>query len=260
MQHGRVTTAEVLQTGDAARTLARGLLLLELVAEALEGIGVSELAVRAGLDKGTVSRLMSTLRQCGYVRQRPGDRHYSLSAKLTRLSHAYLAQMDLRSVARPYLWRLRDEVQETIHLSVREGTRIVYVDQLEPDRAIRHSSAIGQILPLHVTAMGRALLAAMSPADREEMLQLLRGELRYGDFVADNDRLVDELAEAAQRGWATVDRRDDVSRVGAAILDGSGEPLGAMSISGPSYRMAERMEELGLRCAQVAADIGRAFE
>ncbi|MGH8776742.1 MAG: IclR family transcriptional regulator [Jiangellaceae bacterium] len=254
-----MTTSEVLKTGDGARTLARGLLLLELVADSPPGVGVSELAAKSGLDKGTVSRLLATLRQCGYVRQSPGDRHYSLSAKTTRLSHAYLTQLDLRGVARPFLWRLREEVGETIHLAIREGTRIVYVDQLEPDRAVRHSSAVGQILPLHVTAMGRALLVAMKPVDRDEMLALLLGERRYDDFVGDGDRLFEELADAARRGWATVDRRDDVIRIGAAIVDGLGEPLGAMSISGPSYRIADRMDELGQRCREVAADVGHAF-
>ncbi|MFD4022199.1 IclR family transcriptional regulator [Streptomyces sp. NPDC058576] len=242
-----------------ARTLVRGLQLLELVAEAEDGARVSDLAQSLGLDRGTVSRLLSTLRECGYVRQRPSDRRYSLSSKLTRLSQGYLGQLDLRMLARPRLAALRDEVNETVHLAIREGNRVTYIDQLEPDRPVRHSSAVGQTLPMHVTAMGRAVLSRLSAQERRTQLERALGEYRYEDFIQDRERLDKELELAVERGWATVDRGDDVTRVGSAICDSLGNPIGAISVSGPSYRVRPEIDHFGERCAAVARQIANDY-
>lgn len=238
-----------------ARTLVRGLALLELVAAAPDGAAVSDLAVRTGLDKGTTSRLLATLRDQGYVRQRATDRRYLLTSRLLRMSQAYLTQLDIREVARPHLLALRDQAHETIHLAVREGERVVYVDQLEPDRSVRHTFAVGQALPLHVTAMGRAILARMPASEREELSRRLGDDHAHDHLVADLDRWRDEVRDAARRGWATVDRGDDVTRVAAAIVDATATPVGAVTISGPSYRMATHRDEHGAQCATTATAV-----
>lgn len=238
-----------------ARTLVRGLALLELVAAAPDGAAVTDLAARSGLDKGTTSRLLATLRDQGFIRQRASDRRYLLSSRLLRIAQAYLAQLDIREVARPHLLRLRDLANETIHLAVREGLRVVYVDQLEPDRSVRHTFAVGQALPLHTTAMGRAILARLPMAEREELFGLLAQDRSHDHLIADLGRWRQEVADAERRGWATVDRDDDVTRVAAAIVDATAAPVGAVTISGPGYRMADHQRELGDQCAGTAAAI-----
>lgn len=248
-----------LEATSGARTLMRGLALLELVAESPQGIGVSDLAAQTGLDRGTVSRLLATIRECGYVRQRPSDRKYSLSSKLTRLSQGYLLQTDITLAARPMLLKLRDEFGETVHLAVRDGTRTMYADQVESDHAVRAVSAIGLALPLHVTAMGRAILAAMAPDERALVLDLVRAEYMYDSFVRDGHRLDEELSAAQERGWATVDRGDDITRIGAAIVDGAGEPIASVSVSGPTYRMKPVQDRVGERLRDVAEEIAAAY-
>lgn len=238
-----------------ARTLARGMAVLEAVGAAPDGVGVTEVAARCHLDKGTTSRLLASLRRLGYVRQRSSDKRYLLTSRVLRLAVGFSAQFDLREVARPFLTALRDRTTETVHLAVREGLHLVYVDQLQPDQAVQVAMSIGNVLPLHVTAMGRAVLAALGPAEREEQLERLLPDKRYADFVVDLDQIRNELRDAERRGWATADRHDDVARVGAAVLDAAGRPVGAISISGPSYRVAPKLAELGADCRETARAI-----
>lgn len=240
------------------RTLARGLQLLEIVARSPNGASVTEAAGEADLDKATVSRLLSALRQLGYVRQRH-DRSYALSGKVLGLARSYEQQLNLREVAKPHLVTLRDDTQETVHLAIREARQLVYIDHAEPDRSVRLASVIGLSLPLHVTAMGRAVLAAMPLAESDALVRQLIADPHFADFVVDLDHIRDEIEHARADGWATVERDDDVSRVGVAIVDASGEPVGAISVSGPSYRMDDRIETVATHCLATGRTISAAL-
>ncbi|MFD4022195.1 IclR family transcriptional regulator [Streptomyces sp. NPDC058576] len=241
------------------RTLARGFLLLELVASSPQGAGVTDVAARSGLDKGTVSRLLSALKELGYVSQRPTDRRYILSGKVLVLARSYENQLNLRDAARPHLAALRDATNETVHLAIREGRQLVYVDQAEPDREVRLASAVGQSLPLHVTAMGRAVLAAMPQKERNALMGQLVSDPHFAEFVVDLDHIRDEVEHARRDGWATVARDDEVTRVGVAVLDATGQPVGAISISGPAYRTEARVEELAALCRAAGRRISAAL-
>lgn len=243
------------QAGPGSGTLIRGLALLEIVAASPQGAAVTDVAAQAGLDKGTASRLLATLRKQGYVRQRQSDRRYLLAGKVLLLARSYEGQLNLREAARSHLAALRDATEETVYLAVREGRQIVYVDQLEPDRPVRLASADGQSLPLHVTAMGRAILAAMPAHEADQLIDHLIADPHFDHFVVDLDHMRDEVEHARRTGWATVDRHDDVTRVGAAIIDVTGEPVGAISVAGPSYRMGDLIEICGDHCVRTAQAI-----
>jgi len=92
------------------RTLVRGLDVLEALAESPHGLGPTEIASLVGLDKGTVSRLLGTLIEAGYVRRDPVSRTYCLSTKILRLAQALGQHLDLRGIAHPHLLRLCGQV------------------------------------------------------------------------------------------------------------------------------------------------------
>lgn len=226
----------------SSRTLLRGLAVLEAVATAEGGAQVSAIAAQLKLDKGTVSRLLATLRSLGYVYQR-ADRRFELGSKSALLAGRYHDRTKAIWVtAAPYLTVLCEQARETVHLAVREGPHMVYIAQEQPDRAIRVHSAVGTRLPLHGTAMGRALLAALGPEEREDLLVALRVDaFATGDQI-DEAGILADVAAAAERGWAAVDRDDDVTRLAAAITDL--EPVAAIALSGPSHRMEPHLAHL----------------
>jgi DNA-binding IclR family transcriptional regulator len=244
----------------SSRTLVRGLSILEIVASTPGGIGVTSVAEAADLDKGTASRLLATLRQLGYVQQRGADRHYVLGSRCLWLANRYqIGQEELTAQARPYLIELRDRTRETVHLAIREGNNMVYIAQEEPDRSVHVRSAVGSRMPLHKTAMGRAILAAMPDEPREQLLEQISASVEASGDTVDLAEIRSDIADAGVRGWAAVDRHDDVTRIAAAIVDTEGEPIGAITLSGPSYRIDGNAEELGADVVRIARGLSQAL-
>ncbi|WP_286720869.1 IclR family transcriptional regulator [Microbacterium sp. UBA1612] len=243
-----------------SRTLVRGVTLLEIVASNPDGIGVTEIATRANLDKGTVSRLLATLRQMGYVQQRATDRRFVLGSRCLWLAREYRShQEELSNVARPFLAELRDSSEETVHLAIREENFVVFIAQEQPDRSIRVRSAVGSRLAMHRTAMGRALLAELDVETRDHLIAELEADAHARGEEIDVEQLRADVAEAVERGWAAVDRHDDVTRLAAAIVDSDGEPIAALTLSGPNYRVEPRIEDLGAQVLRTARALSAAL-
>jgi DNA-binding IclR family transcriptional regulator len=248
-------------TRGTTRTLQRGLTLLEMIGDARDGATVTELAAGAGLDKGTVSRLLGTLRDAGWANQSPEDRRYRLAGKALALSHDYTNRVDLRALAMPLLSQLRDTWNETVHLGVIEGNEVVYVERLEPQVTVRVMSIVGQRMPIANTAMGKAYLAALPPEETERKAREQTLVQRTAHTLADHDALLADLALSARRGYA-VDREEndpEVTCVGSAVTDVTGRPIATISVSGPSYRMKKRVADVGRSCAEAAASISAAL-
>lgn len=242
------------------RTLSRGLDVLEALARANEqGLGPSAIGQRVGLDKATVSRLLRTLVDAGYVAQDEATRRYRLTGKILWLAHRATVSLDLRTVARPHLTALRDELGETVHLGVMEDLRVVYVDKLEADNSIQLVSAVGQTMPLHSTSLGKAMLAALPDEEREGKYARMELSRRTDRTILDLATFREEIRRTQLRGYSTDDRENEPfgACVGAAIVGADGRPVGAISISGPHFRIHDRLQYFGERACAVAGAIAR---
>jgi DNA-binding IclR family transcriptional regulator len=236
------------------RSLLRGLSVLEAMAEAAVPVGPAKLAELTRLDKATVSRLLATFAHAGYVVRDPETGRSRLTSRVLRLSRGFLEQSDLRTLARPHLSALREAVNETAHLGVIDGERVVYIDKLESGNSVRLVSAVGQTMPVHTTALGKAMLAALSDEDRTRFVDRLDLHAVTPTTVTERTALLEELRRTAERGWSLDDAENEpnVLCVGAAIVDADGHVVGAISISGPTFRMESRRDELGERCRRTA--------
>lgn len=242
------------------RALSRGLDVLEALVDADDkGLGPSAIGQRVDLDKATVARLLRTLGEAGYVAQDQRTRSYRLTGKILWLAHSFAARLDLRSVVRPYLKALRDELGETVHLAVAHDLGVVYVDKLEGEGSVQLVSAIGQTMPLHSTSLGKALLAALTEEERE-------GKYARMDFLPRTDRTIrnlsafrEEIRRTQQRGYSIDDRENEPfgACVGAPIVGADGRPVGAISVAGPSFRMRDRFAQIGERVRATARAISR---
>jgi DNA-binding IclR family transcriptional regulator len=249
------------------RTLARGLDVVEALADAdVVAMGPSGIGDIVGLDKATVSRLLRTLVETGWVRQDAVTRQYRLSGKILRLAANVRLHQDLRTVAAPHLRALREDLGETVHLGVMEDLGVFYVDKLESPNSIQLVSRVGQVMPLHSTSLGKAILAALPEEEREAKIARM-------DFVPRTDRTITtaaafrrELIRTQQRGYATDDRENEPlgACVAAAIVGPEGRPVGAISVSGPHYRIQDHLEAFGERArataTAVAMDLGASNE
>ncbi|MGA2873361.1 MAG: IclR family transcriptional regulator [Candidatus Dormibacteria bacterium] len=242
------------------RTLGRGLDVLEAVARGDgDGLGPSVIGQQVGLDKATVTRLLRTLVEAGYMTQDERTRRYRLTGKILWLAHSVTTHLDLRSVARPHLRALRDELGETVHLAVIDDLRVVYVDKLEGDNSIQLVSAIGQTMPLHSTSLGKAVLAALPEEEREGKYARMDFLPRTGRTIHDLVTFRAEIRRTQRRGYSTDDRENEPfgACVGAAIVGADGRPAGAISVSGPFFRIHDRFQYFGERARAVAGAIAQ---
>lgn len=240
------------------RSLVRGLSFLESIASSQNGLTVTELAQLSGVDKSSVSRIIATLVDLGFV-TRLESRQLILTGRVLSLSKGFEQQYSLSEIARPFLTKLRSHVDETVILTVRQGEYTVSVDQHDPQHSFRMVPHIGNTAPLYATAAGRAILFALPLVEQKEILTALENapvehpEVRLG--LADWPQ---EMERARRSGFVWLPRTDDVERVAALVMGRNGLPLAAVSIYGPKYRMADRILELGKEARKTANLIAQA--
>jgi DNA-binding IclR family transcriptional regulator len=218
---------------------AKTLTILELVLSAEGPLSLAEIARRAEITKPTAHRLLQMLVGRNYVR-RTSARTYATGARALWLAGETLAQVNHSEMARPALRRLHDLIPETVHFAVLSGTDVVYVEKFEGRRPYRMASSIGMSLPLHCTAIGKSLLAFMAPEERSRLLPEGKLPGRTRNTITTRDKLEDELARIARRGYAMDDEENEenIRCIGAAVFDKDGVPIGGVSVSAPSFQLS----------------------
>ncbi|UUU36874.1 IclR family transcriptional regulator [Streptomyces sp. CA-210063] len=240
------------------KSVTRSLRILEAVAQH-QPVTVGELTKLFGLPKSTVQRTLVTLAEAGWLRaNRKDTTRWEIGARVLAVRPAALQGSSLFAAAREPMIRLRDTVNETIHLSVPDALQcVVVVDRVDCDHPVRTFHTIGDTSPLHATAAGRAILAHLPKRDVEELIT--RGLERFSDTTpADPDELRADLDRIRADGYA-INRnqyRPGVCALAAPVLDESGTPLAAVAISMPDSRYDEdRVPEWGDLAAGTAAEI-----
>ncbi|MCU4925866.1 IclR family transcriptional regulator [Halobacteria archaeon AArc-dxtr1] len=204
-----------------------------------EGAGVSELARAVDLPKSTVHNHLRTLERAGYVVHH-GD-EYRVGLKFLQLGERARRHHDLYDVARAQVDKLAEQTGEISGLMTEEHGEGVFIYRGRGAEAAHIDTAIGDRVPLHCTALGKAILAFL-PADRREEIVDQHGLAEITEnTITDRDELFAELETVRERQIAFDDaeRLDGLRCVAAPILDQSDTVLGAISIAGPTHRMKD---------------------
>jgi IclR family transcriptional regulator, KDG regulon repressor len=234
------------------QSLARGLKILELLGQAQNGISITELANQLSVDKGSASRLVSTLARYGYAEKDEVTRRYHLGSQVVSLSRSVLARLPLREAAKPYLRQLMERTGECAHLAIPAQGKVLYIDQVESPATLRVNAQVGTMNPLHCTALGKVLLA-FGEVEMPEKLE------RYTPHTIKNKHALQQhLKEIRQTGYAIDNEEFDlgVCCIAVPVLDFRGKVVGSIGISGPASRVThERLPEL----AATVIEIGKAL-
>lgn len=220
----------------------RALRALDLLAAAgPEGAALADLALALDLHKTTVHRSLAALRHRGYVAQDPVTGRYQLGGAAVALADRFLAEDDLPARLRAALIEVCAATDELVHLGVLSGVQVVYLDKVEPERAVRVWSAVGRRNWAATTALGRAMLS-----QRDLPRATADGYARAVEPPAavDPDHLWTELSAARERGWAqeTQENEPGIACLAVPLLRGPGRPVAAISVTAPAERLsAERM-------------------
>ena len=220
-------------------------------------LGVSELSSRLGLAKGTVHGLLRTLQANGLVEQHPDSDKYQLGPALLQLSNRYLDLNELRSRALAWSELLASETSEAVRVGAPHGDAVLIVHHVfRPDTSLQILE-VGALLPLHATALGKAVLAYLPEAEQSGLLADGLPKLT-GQTLATPAALRREVEAVRGRGYA-VEREEAVlgeAGLAAPIFDRQGETIGAVGVAGPRERLLAKGRESVLAEAVVQAARG----
>jgi IclR family KDG regulon transcriptional repressor len=234
------------------QSLARGLKILDLLGHSQDGISITEIAEELNVDKGSASRLVSTLERHGYVEKDEVTRRCHLGPQVVSLSRSLLSRLPLREAAKPYLRQLMERTGECTHLAVPAQGKVLYIDQVESPATLRVNAQVGTMNPLHCTALGKALLA-FGDLDFPTSLDSFTPRT-----ITDPNALRLALEEVRRLGYAVDDEEFDldVRCIAAPVFDYRGRAVGAIGISGPATRIT--LEQLP-KLAATVIEIGKAL-
>jgi len=237
------------------QSVSHALDILESFTRTEDELGVTELSKRLGLHKNNVFRLLATLEHRGYIEQNKTTESYRLGPKTLQIGAIFIEQRECRRQARPILEALAAASGETAVVAVLRADKVIYMDSVETNTTVRAVSRIGAMLPAHCTAVGKAQLAALVPAELERLypesalLQLTEKSIKT------REALFADLKRTAEKGFAVeIEEAElDVRSIAVPVRDFSKNVIAAIGIVAPAHRlMDERLEKQAVVLVQEA--------
>jgi IclR family acetate operon transcriptional repressor len=234
------------------RSLARGLQIIQKMADSPDGVSITDLADEFGVDKGSISRLLQTLTSYGFAEKDPNSRRFILGPQIVRLSRLVLTRMPLRETAKPFLRQLVEATGECAHLAILAQGKALYIDQVESEAVLRVTTGVGTLAPLYCTALGKVLLAfGAGPIPAEMQAYTLR---TITDPILLQHHL--EQVRAQKVGIDDEEYTHGVRCIAVPVYDFRDKCVAAIGISGPVSRLTlEKMPQM----IQITQEIGDAL-
>ena len=253
---------DIARGSGQVRSLTRALSLLRHLAESDGGMTLTEVAEAARLPPSTTHRLLTTLEAERFVRPDTQAGVWRIGVAAFFVGSAFARSRDKLSMMRPYLVRLMEQSGETANLFVESEGEAVCVGQIESRHAMRAITGVGGRVRLHSAGAGKALLAHMDAARRRRLLPISALPRVTEATITSRDALEQALEEVRAVGYAVDDEENAVGLrcVAAPVFDESGQPVMAISVSGPAARIEmERLPSLGRMVAQAAGEATRDY-
>jgi IclR family transcriptional regulator, pca regulon regulatory protein len=237
MRRSREPADDDRDNGYLIQSLIRGIEVLRLFGRDRSALSLAELVELTGLNRTTTYRFVSTLRHLGLVEVDAQTRRYRLGSKVLELGFHYLHGIPLVELAQPVLRALRNEVGESAHLAILDGSEVVYIARAAGERIISASVSVGSRLSAQQTSMGRALLAWL-PADALERVLRDTDQRPTNTSNASPAALSAALQQVREDGFAVSfqDYEPGVCSVAAAVRTSAGPATAAVNVAGPVDR------------------------
>lgn len=232
--------APAVEPGKIA-SVSKAIRILELFDPTRRELSLAQISKLLGWPKSTLSNFLRTLEAEGYLGRNPSSQNYHLGIKLMELGYNVRANLSIVHYAIPYMEDLCEQTHGNIYLTTHVGGSVLYLEGIYSNRRTTKYSIAGKILPMHVTASGKAMLSYLPEAEVAQILRTHPLTASTKHSITDKDALLRDIQEAHDRGYA-IDREEEtlgISCLSMAIRDPSGYPVGALSISGPVMHISE---------------------
>ncbi|NKQ52311.1 IclR family transcriptional regulator [Amycolatopsis sp. K13G38] len=242
-----------------AQTISRAFAVLQVFRDHRGDLGVGAVSKELGLNLSTTHRIVRALVAEGYLAQNTNNERYYLGTASLLLGQAAYRNFAL-DVVTPALRRLAERTGESVNLGVLANGSggAVVVERIESQNPLRFTQPPGTRVPLHASAMGKALLAFNADTERRLLKGVKRLERITPNTHVSPKALRSDLERTRARGWSIDDEESHaaVRCVGAPIWDSAGVARAAIAVQAPAIRVpAHRFDELGPEVASAAKEI-----
>lgn len=219
--------------------LERGLLILEALGES-PGASLMELVDRLSVPKGSLFRHLQVLEARGYVVRDEASRRYTLGPRLIHLGFSARRHLKLADVALPFIELLRDRYNETVHIGVLDQGQVVHIQAAASRHAVKMVSAVGERTWVHISALGKSLLAWAEPDVLDEVVTRWGLPHFTDQTLTTRPELEADLVLVRQRGYSLDDEESarGLRCIGAPIRGADGGVIAAVSLSSPADRLS----------------------
>ena len=222
------------------QVIDRMALLLNILARYDDAVSLKILSAESELHPSTTFRILSSLSEHQLI-ERDDAGFYRLGIKLLHLGAHVRQRVGLRQQAKPIMRKLRDELGETVNLTIRENDEVVYVERSISGQMMRVEQVIGSRAPLHVTAIGKLMLAELGEEECREYAKRTGLPAYTENTITDIDALISKTKQVQRNGFAYDDEEAEkgVGCIGVLIYNNMGDVAGGLSLSAPIERRKE---------------------
>jgi IclR family KDG regulon transcriptional repressor len=230
--------------------------ILELLSHEPKGLNLTKIGTQLDLHKSTVHRLLSVLRNRGYIEKEESGR-YRLGPGFVELASLFLNSIEFKTEAEPHLRQLSQITGQTVFLATLQGTEVVYLDKVEQFNSLRKYSIIGQRRPVFCTSLGKAMVMHRPAGELREFLKDVSFEKYMPNTHPDIESLLRDLEVCRQRGWTTDNEEfePNVRCLGAPILDYRAVVVAAVSVVWSTFNTAITFELIAPHVLEAARQI-----
>lgn len=249
----------------SVQAIDRAFDILEFLSKEPGGVAVTEISRRLDLHKSTVHRLLSSLKDRGYVEKDSVTSHYKLGLGFVELASLYLNGLELKTEASPYLHQLAQSSGQTTFLAIRDGMHVVYMDKAETFDSLRRYTIIGKRTLVYASSLGKAMLSGLRDEDIERLFPTPDQQLDTltKKTITSFDTLMNVVRVARERGWATDDEENEMGTrcVGAPIFDYRDRVIAAVSVAwdckaNPGFTFEDYADQVVRSAASISLRMG----
>ncbi|CEH28017.1 IclR family transcriptional regulator [Aneurinibacillus migulanus] len=231
------------------QSVIKALKLLDFFSSEQKELTLSELSNKSDMPRPTAYRLLSSLEACGFlskIKNTDQDVRYRLGLKLLELGGIVAEQLELRNIALPWMQELCEDINEAVHLVVRDGDEAIYIEKVESSHAVRLHTRVGKHSELYIGSGPKLLLAYLPEEEQQAIIEKLSFAKLTENTVDNKETLRQQIQKIREEGYAISRGEQDKDTIGISypVRDYTRQVVAALSVSGPTTRISREFEEI----------------
>jgi IclR family transcriptional regulator, pca regulon regulatory protein len=223
---------------DFVLSLARGLRVIEAFDGRPQGLSIADIARTTELSRAAVRRLLITLELLGYIEAT--GRKYRLRHRVLHLGMSYLSSNSLATISQPIVKKITDELGESTSVCVLDGDEVLCVAGAMRPGLMSLDVPTGTRLPVHCTAAGRVLLAALSEEELSAHLERIELKAFTARTIVSRESLVADIRRVREQGFSIIDEELEagIRALAVPIVSTAGHIAGSLGVGALASRVS----------------------